>query len=296
MNRYVRLLRTHQWYKNMILLLPLIFSYNLFNASYLWSCILGFVSLSLVSSSYYIVNDIFDREYDRSNPEKKKRPVASGEVSVGRAALISTVLFLLSLGLAFYLSPYFALFPVILMALNILYSAALKHIPLVDINVISFNFVLRAISGAVLIGVAASSWMIITIYILALFLAVGKRRGELSMLGKDASKHKEVYEFYDKNFLDALTVIITASLFMSYILYTFMSEHSAYMLLTIPFAGFMIFRYMHFIFSDSRVARKTEYFFRDRQMQAALFLWILLAIFSLYGSAQFDSFVAALIG
>jgi 4-hydroxybenzoate polyprenyltransferase len=294
MSSYIRLLRINQWYKNLILVLPLVFSYNLFNASYLWSCFLGFVSLSLVSSSYYIINDICDREYDRFNPEKKKRPVASGEVSVGSAAAASTLLFVASLALAFHLSSRFAAFPVILMALNILYSISLKHIPLVDINVISFNFVLRAMSGAVLIGVAASSWMIITIYILALFLAVGKRQGELSVLGKSAAEHKEVYEFYDRQFLGILTIIITTSLFMSYILYTFMSEHSVYMLLTIPFAGFMIFRYMHFIFSRSKVARKTEYFFRDGQMLTALLGWAILVLLSLYGTSYLDRLFAFL--
>jgi len=281
-NEYIRLLRPQQWYKNLLIFLPLLFSNNLFVLENLFLCVIGFFSLCLVSSSYYILNDIKDVNEDKRNPEKKKRPIASGEIGTGMALLIFLIAFVSSMGLSLSLSSSFFAFPVLLFTLNIFYTLGLKNIPLVDINIISFNFVLRAASGAVLIGVPVSPWLIITIYILALFLAVGKRKGELFVLGKDPSKHKKVYTFYNEKFLDFMTIILSTSLFISYILYTFMADIGIYMLLTVPFAGFMIFRYMHFVISGTDVSRKTEYFFRDRHMQIYLVLWFLTLFLVLY--------------
>lgn len=275
MNKYVRLLRVTQWYKNLVIFLAIFFTDNIFHLDLLFETFLGFVSLCLVSSSYYIINDIRDAENDRQHPEKKFRPIASGEISVGSAVVISAGLLASSLSFAVYLGFPFLLFPLLLFASTQAYSFGLKQIALVDIHVIALNFLIRAVSGAVLIGVESSPWLISTVFFLALLLAISKRRVELSLLGGDAVRHKKVYEVYTEKMLDYYLLLVAAILLLNYSLYTFMVHQGGAMMITIPFATFIVFRYMHLSESNHVAARKTQLLFTDKQILTAFILWVL---------------------
>ncbi|MFH1835379.1 MAG: decaprenyl-phosphate phosphoribosyltransferase [Methanobacteriota archaeon] len=275
MYNLIRLLRPHQWYKSIVIFLALFFTNNLFNLPLLINTVFGFVSFCMVSSAYYIINDIHDAEEDRKHPEKRKRPIASGEITANKALILSFGLFLASLTLAYALKPFFALFPVILYVLNILYTYYFRNIPLVDIHVISLNFILKAVAGAILIEVPASVWLIVAIYFIALFLAVSKRYGELLLLGDRAIEFKGVYEVYSETLLKNMILVVISVLLFTYIMYTFTAHESPYLMLTIPFATFMVFRYMYFISIGHKAVRKVQYIFTDGQMLVCFTLWII---------------------
>jgi 4-hydroxybenzoate polyprenyltransferase len=223
-----------------------------------------------------------DAKKDREHPEKMRRPIASGAVSMRFAGTVSAILLLISLSLAYYLSVYFLVFPVALFLLTMVYTFWLKNVPIVDIHIISFNFLLRAVSGAVLITVPISSWLIIVVFMLALFLAIGKRKGEAMLLEESASKHRRVFSVYTKELLDAMSIVIATSLFISYVLYTFMAYSHPYMLTTIPVISFLVLRYLYFTSSGHKAARKAEFMLKDMPMFAGIVLWAAMSFVILY--------------
>ena len=274
MHLYLRLLRVSQWYKNLVIFLALFFTDNLLNQALFTDTLLGLLSLCLVSSSYYIVNDLRDHESDRLHPEKKNRPIASGAVGVNTAVFVSAACLVGGLVLAYELSPGFALFPALLFASSLAYTLGLKDIAFIDIHMIALNFLLRAVSGAVLIDVAASPWLVSTVFFLALLLGVSKRRNELNLLGEKASGHKRVYEVYSERLLSKLLLIVAGVLLINYSLYTFMVHEGGAMMATIPFATFIVFRYLYLSDSNHEAARKTQLLFTDPQIAGALISWV----------------------
>ncbi|MFH1403328.1 MAG: UbiA prenyltransferase family protein [Candidatus Altiarchaeota archaeon] len=282
MQRYLQMLRAHQWYKNLVIFLALFFTKNIFNHVLLYKTFLGFISLCFISSAYYILNDIKDRDADKKHPEKKTRPIASGRVSVSEGYAVSGLLFISSCVIGYNLSIPFMVFPVILFISSNAYNLGLKDIPFVDVHVIAVNFLIRAVSGAVLINVPTSPWLIMTVFFLALLLGISKRRSELSLLGDDAVKFKRVYEYYTQPLLDMFLVVVSSILLFAYSLYTFQVHNSGYMMLTIPFASFIVFRYLYFASVNHRIARKTQYMFQDKQILIGFLLWILASFYVLY--------------
>lgn len=280
--KYLKLLRVHQWYKNLVIFLALFFSNNLFELDLLLNVLVGFFALCFISSSYYILNDLRDIKEDKKHPEKNKRPIPSGEIKKEVAIIISVCLFIASLLISYMILPLFIIFPLILFTLTNIYSIYLKHIAIIDIHIIAFNFLIRALAGVFLTSTPLSPWMVMLVFLIALFLAIGKRRSELYFLGDDAKDHKRVYHVYNKKFLDMMTTITLTLLLFSYILYTFMAHENRYMMVTIPIVSFLIFRYLYFISINHKIARKTEYLFRDPQMVMGLCLWVLVSFLVLY--------------
>ncbi|MBM3309805.1 MAG: hypothetical protein FJY77_06060 [Candidatus Altiarchaeales archaeon] len=284
MRSIIKLLRVQQWYKNLVIFLALFFTKNLFNPELLLMTILGFVSLCLISSSYYIINDIFDLSEDKEHPEKRKRPIASGRISVRVGLAVSVILAVLSIAIAYKLSPKFMLFPIALWVSSMLYNIWFRHMAMIDIHIIALNFLIRAVSGAVLINVYTSPWLITTVFFMSLFLAVGKRKADLGMLGQEVMKHRKVYSIYNQKLLDMMILVITAVLLLNYSLYTFFvhQEPYPYMMVTIPAVSFMVFRYLYLISINHEAARKTHYVFYDKQMLAGLILWLITSFIAMY--------------
>lgn len=281
MNPYLKLMRPEQWYKNALVFLALFFSNNLLNKEMLSASILGFVSLSLVSSSYYIINDLRDAGLDRMHPHKKSRPLASGTANPGFAKILSMLLLLPGLALAYKLSPAFFLFPAALFASSTLYSLYLKKIAILDIHVVALNFLLRAISGAVLISVVISPWLVLSMFLVALFLAIGKRLADRKALGASAKKFG-IYSVYTEEFLRGALYILAAATIVSYGLYAFLAHENSYLVLTIPFVSFVCLRFVHFSLTGSARARSAHLLFLDRQILAALVLLALISFSVLY--------------
>jgi len=278
---YLKVVRPQQWYKNLLVFLPLIFVGQLLDARLFWATALGFVSLCLASSFNYIINDIVDRRKDRAHPEKRNRPIASGRVDVGIAALIAVVLLVLSLRIAYVLDHTFMLAVMFLIILTQVYSFFLKNIAFADILAIGVNFVTRAVAGTFIIDVKISPWLILCTFFFALFLSAGKRHSDVLLLGRNARYHKHALASYTPQVTNALMVITTAMLVASYSLYSVLGEHR-YLGVTIPFALYAIFRYFSHIYSGSSIARHPEKVFMDWQMLAGMTLWALAAFAALY--------------
>lgn len=277
-------MRIKQWYKNLVVFIAIFFSANLLDLEMLQISVLAFISLCLLSSSSYIVNDILDREADRAHDKKKSRPIASGKLSVPVAAVYSMLLLIISLALSWYIGINFFISVLFLLLLMHLYNIYFKTIAFADIALLSTNFMIRAISGALAINVIFSSWLILGTYVLALFLAVGKRLSDLNTLGKTASKYKKVFEIYTPQLLNNFFLLIAAILFMTYSLYSFLGSPIDHLIsmATIPIVFFLIFRYYHFSVSNPEILRNPEKVFKDPQMFAGMILWLIIIFIGFY--------------
>ncbi|MBW3012347.1 UbiA prenyltransferase family protein [Candidatus Woesearchaeota archaeon] len=284
MGGFFRLLRVEQWYKNLLVFLPLVFVKQLFSLSF-FNVLIGFIALCLVSSSGYILNDIFDLKKDRLHPEKSKRPIASGRINLYIAFAFAVILLLVALSIALLLDKYFAFFVLALFTLTLFYSLYLKNEPFLDITIIGINFILRALSGAFIVKpgeiIRISPWLILCPFFLALFLAAGKRKSDLLLLGKDAELHKPALTHYTSGIVDSLMTITTTSLLICYALFSFNSDYPL-LVWTLPIAVYIMLRYVHLINSGSEIARKTYLVVKDLRIMLAGLLWALAAFFIIY--------------
>ena len=281
MKKYISLIRVRQWYKNILVFLALFFSGNLFNPSMIISSVLAFFSLSFMSSAGYIINDLIDLKKDQCHPEKKTRPLASGKICKTNAVIMVLILFSFSLFLATKLTPTFIYFVLGLFVLTQLYTFFLKNIIFADILTISSLFVIRAISGAYVIDVKVSPWLILCPFFLSLFLSVGKRHADLHLLKENAKDTRKILQEYTKELTNSMMVISTTLLIISYALYSFLSEHPN-LLFTLPFALFTIFKFYHLINSGSIIARHPEKIIKDKEMIIGIVLWIIITAGVIY--------------
>lgn len=273
-------MRPKQWYKNLVIFIGIVFSINLLNL-YLWiDAISAFAIFCILSGSIYILNDILDLEKDKNHPKKKERPLASGRLKVSNALFCAILFICIALFGAYLLNTEFFIISLVFFILILFYSLFLKEIIIVDIMVISTGFVLRAMAGALAIGVFVSPWLIICAFLLALFLALGKRRHELVLLKENASNHRKILGGYSKEMLDQMINITTSSLIMSYSLYTFFSG-KIYIMITIPFAFYGLFRYI-FLVHGKNMGGEPEMLFKDKGMAISIILWVIVVVSVLY--------------
>jgi len=277
---YLKLVRVHQWYKNLVIFLPLFFVGELLEISMLGKICIGLIALCLISSVNYIVNDIIDIKRDRAHPEKSSRPLAAKKITIPEAVLLAIILLALSIYIAYTLSTLFLISVIFLFMLTLLYSLWLKNETILDVIIIAVNFVVRAVSGAFIIHVTISPWLIVCPFFLAIFLAVGKRDADLKFMKKDATKHKEVLKYYDLQTTNALMVISTTCLIIAYSLYAF--SKTSLLLLTLPFAIYTIFRYYTMVNQGSEIARHPEKFYKDYRMVLGILLWIIITFIIFY--------------
>ena len=285
---YIKLLRIPQWIKNFFVFVPLLFSKNLFNQTYFLTVIAGFLLFSLASSAVYILNDVLDAEADRLHPRKKSRPVASLAVSKSSAV---TFFIILTAALLFLLSFFdikFAVAVVVYILLNIFYSAVLKKIVLLDIFSIAAGFMIRVVSGAYIINVEISSWLILTTMFVSLFLAIMKRGSELRLMQNDErSETRRVLADYSVDFTNQMATVAASGVIICYALYSvsartvsiFGTENLIY---TTPFVVFGIFRYMYLVYMSEKGENTTEIMITDIAMIVNVLLYILTTILIVY--------------
>ena len=283
----VKLARPSQWLKNGVVLAALIFSGEAMHMAALEIGALAVLVFCLLSSSAYILNDLVDCENDRHHPLKKDRPIASGRVSKPVAMLCGAGLLVVALGGAWYVNRSFFVISLLFFGLNLSYSFWLKNVVIVDAMSIAVGFVLRAYAGAFAIGVPASKWLLINTLFLALFLAFGKRRHELVFLEGDAASHRTILSKYSPYLLDQLIGVVTASVAVVYMLYTFSSEVSTKLgtenlFMTIPFVVYGIFRYLYLIHKEERGGSPTEVLISDRPIMINVILWLATVVAVLY--------------
>lgn len=280
-------MRPRQWVKNVVLFAAIVFDrqFNPAHIPQILRTFAGFIIFCLLSGVIYIINDITDIEADRKHPQKCKRPIASGKLSVKFALYFAIISIAILVPLSFLLSPAFCWVSLGYLALNLAYSKWLKHIPLLDVLTIAFGFVLRVVAGVTLIQVARfSPWLYVVITLGSLYLGFGKRRAELALLTSDANSHRRVLDGYTIPLLDQYISIVSATTILAYSLYTFSAPNlpnNHVMMLTIPFVLYGIFRYLYLIQVKHSGGAPEEVFLSDRPLQIVVVLWglVVLSIF-----------------
>lgn len=292
MGKYFKLLRVEQWVKNLFVFTPLFFSGNLTHIPLLLKSVFAFVIFSLVASSIYILNDYKDIESDRQHPVKKNRPLASGAIS--KKAGISLFVFIILLASAFfcvgktYFQAEFNKFLIIILSyffMNLAYTFQLKHVAIIDIFIIAVGFVLRVLAGGYATGIITSQWAILLTFILALVLAVGKRRGEL-INASISGQTRKALDGYNVQFADiVLSVSITLAI-ICYLMFTLTPEvqdkFGKRVFYTVLFVVFAFLRYLQQTLVYNRTESPTKIVYKDRYIQLTLLLWIISFLLLIY--------------
>lgn len=236
--------RPRQWTKNLLLLAGLVFAAKLGDATRWLEALAAFAAYCAASSAAYLLNDVRDAEHDRAHPSKRLRPVASGALPAATAVASAGALAAAALAGAALLGPGSLAFMAAFLALQAAYTLALKHVVLVDVLAIAGLFVVRASAGAEAVDVRISPWLLLCTGLLALFLALAKRRAELVLVGADVAPGRPVLEGYSLALVDQLVSVVAASTVIAYSLYTFTARDSKAMMATVPFVVYGVFRYL----------------------------------------------------
>lgn len=286
-SEYLRLMRPNQWPKNLLVLVPLIFSHNLLAVEITVGFFMAFVAFCLASSSIYALNDVLDAEADRSHPKKQHRPVASGAVARPAALALSGGLLLLALGLAFGTQVWLGAVIAAYWITHALYSSALKHVAILDVMLIGLGFVLRVVGGTTINEVPPSEWLLLAAFLLALFLACGKRRQELRNQGERAIASRPSLAQYEVRLLDRFLAVLAGSVAIVYAVFT-LSEYatqrfeSELLIYTVPFVSFGLFRYLYMMHKTDSGEDPLVHLFHDRILLVCVGLWTLSSILAIY--------------
>ena len=284
-------LRPSQWVKNLIIFAPLLFGERLFDLPSVLLAAAAFAIFCALSGVVYLVNDVADRRADRQHPVKRHRPIAAGAVSVPAALAAAAVIAGAGLAAAVWLRPLFGLLAAGYLMLLVLYSGPLKHVVIIDVITIAVGFVLRAAAGAVVIAVPVSPWLYVLTILLALFLALSKRRHELVLLAERATGHRPILEEYSPYLLDQMISVVTASTLVAYAFYTVSPEtiekFDTHLLgLTLPFPLYGIFRYLYLVHQKEGGGSPSDMLLTDRPLLACVALWALAVAAIIYGPAR----------
>ena len=279
--------RPRQWLKNLFVFPALVFSENLLEPSFASRTLGAFLCFWSLSAGIYLVNDLLDLEQDRQHPQKSKRPLASGALSVPVAIAASLLLIAGGGGCAFLLESRFGWVTVVYTVLNFAYSVRLKHVVLVDVLCVASGYLLRALGGAVVIDVYISTWFVLCAFSVTLFVSVIKRRQELVILGGAAERHRATLGEYTLPFLDQVISILTSGTLICYALYAMgvgedPGQADRNMQWTIPFVLYGVLRYLFLVYRREEGAEPEEVVWRDRPLQAAISLWLAVSMGALY--------------
>ena len=278
MTAYLRLLRPTQWLKNLMLFFPPFLGGALLQPGLLQRGTLPFISFCLGSSASYILNDVLDRTNDTHHPRKKERPIPSGRVSLGSACLLAICCLGASLCLAAGVSALFLQILLAYLAVSTCYSLKLKELPVVDLFCISAGFLLRLQAGGAAFGIAISDWLFLSVFLLALFLSVGKRLGEKQNLGDNAGGHRKSLLSYPEGFLQGAMYMTGAAVLVTYTQYVIVRHTMVY---TVPLCCFGLLRFIMRV-QGGQSGDPTESLLRDAPLFIVGFLWVAMVGWSLY--------------
>ena len=284
-------LRPSQWTKNLVVLLALLFGQRLTHLPSVLTALTAFVIFCALSGVVYLINDVADRDADRRHPVKSRRPIASGQVPVPAALTLAAVLAFAALAAAFALRPLFGVISLSYVVLLALYSGPLKHIVIIDVMTIAIGFVLRAAAGAVAIPVEFGAWLYMLTILLALFLALSKRRHELVLLADGATGHRRILQEYSPYLLDQMIAVVTASTLVAYAIFTVSPEtvtkfHTDKLGLTLPFPLYGIFRYLYLVHQKEGGGNPSDTLLADKPLLSCVALWAATVALLIYGPSQ----------
>lgn len=272
MTPYLKTLRIKHWVKNFFLFAAPFFGGRLFEESILFLALPAFLSFSFAASSVYVFNDIQDIEKDRFHPKKSKRPIASGQINKTSAYMLSFFLMLISLILSFKIGSYFFYFIILYLFIQISYSIYLKTAPILDIFCIASGFVIRVLAGGAAFDVEVSRWLLLTMFMISLVLATGKRLGEVSMLNEKIVEHRKSLNKYSISTLKEILIISSSAALIAYSLYTVEQFHR--LIYTIPVVTFGLFRYL--MISKQGIGDPTEAMTKDKWLAVTILLWVFI--------------------
>jgi len=284
---FIKLMRTHQYIKNLFIFIPLFFALKITDIALLSNAFIAFIAFSLVASAIYILNDYQDIEEDKQHPKKKFRPLALESVSKKEAMFMMIGLLLIGLIMTTALSLEALGIVVTYVVMNIAYSIHLKHVAILDVTIISIGFVLRLFVGSAVTGIELSMWIIIMTFLLALFMALAKRRDDVLIYNNTGKKMRKVIDGYNLQFLDIAMAIMASVVIVAYIIYTTSVEvvqrlHSEYLYLTSLFVILGIMRYLQITFIMENSASPTSIILKDTFIQATLVGWVVTFVWILY--------------
>ncbi len=284
----MRALRPEQWIKNGVVFAPLVFGLRLLEPAAILASLAAFAVFCAASSAVYLWNDICDLERDRGHPRKALRPIAAGEISVGGAAAMAAGLAGAGLAGGYLVAPELALVTALYLAVNLAYSLRLKHVAIVDVLLVAFGFVLRAVAGGSAISVSVSPWLVVCTFMVMLFLALGKRRAELAELAA-AGAHRPASRGYTLELLDQMMTVVVAATIVSYCLYTLSPEVRSsfgvtHLEMTVPFVVYGLFRYLQIVREGDRAENPSRALVTDRRILLTTLLWGGLVLLLLYAA------------
>jgi 4-hydroxybenzoate polyprenyltransferase len=287
MIKYFFLLRVHHWSKNAFLFIPAFFAGILTDVGTFFLLVKGFLAFSLVASAVYIFNDYRDRESDRNHPIKKNRPLASGKVSELSAIVLMVLLAAIGIAGGFYLNALFAYGLLGYLTINILYSAGLKNVPLLDTMLISSGFLIRTLAGGWLAAVAVSQWLVIMVFLLSFFLAMAKRRDDLVLFQRGQAPLRHSSKKYTIEFVNTILALLSGVIIVSYIMYTISDDvvqrlHTDYLYVTSFFVFAGILRFLQITMVDQKSGSPTRILLTDLFIQITLVGWIISYIIIIY--------------
>ena len=273
------LARPHQYVKNTFIFLPIFFGLQITNTQFLLNAFIAFIAFSLTASSLYILNDYHDREEDRKHPVKKLRPLASGAVTTQAALVFMVILFVSGMTLMAALSLQAVIILAFYLVMIVAYSYYFKHIAIIDVSIIAIGFVLRLYIGSAVTGIELSMWIVVMTFLLALFLALAKRRDDVLIFLETGEKMRKNVDGYNLRFLDGVMTIMAAVVIVAYILYTTSVEvtqrvGNEYLYITAFFVILGIMRYLQIAFVEEDSRSPTKVILRDRFTQLAILGWI----------------------
>jgi 4-hydroxybenzoate polyprenyltransferase len=280
-------LRPEQWTKNLLVLAGVVFGGRLLEPLAVAIAIAALVIFCALSGAVYLFNDVADREADQSHPLKRERPIASGQLATTTAMTAGVILAAAGVGAAFTIGTQFGLVSATYVAAQLLYSLALKHVVIVDVLMIAAGFVLRAVAGAVAVNVPIGHWLLVCTTLLALFLALSKRRHELVLLADGATDHRRILEEYSPYLLDQMIGVVTSSTLIAYTVYATSPDTAARLGtaklgLTIPFVLYGIFRYLYLVHQKRGGGSPAAMLLTDRPLLGCVALWAASVIVLLY--------------
>ncbi len=280
-------MRPHQYIKNLFIFLPLFFALKITDGALFLQALGAFAAFSLTASAIYTLNDYHDAEDDRQHPKKKNRPIASGAVSRSTAIAVMAVLFLSGFSMMAFISFEATVTLALYVVLNIAYSFRLKHIAIIDITIIAIGFVLRLFVGSAAADISLSMWIVLMTFLLALFMALAKRRDDVLIFLDTGKKMRKVIDGYNLQFLDTAMAIMASVVIVVYVIYTTSAEviarvHNEHLYLTALFVILGIMRYLQIAFVHLDSGSPTKIVFEDRFMQLTLLGWVVAFAWILY--------------
>lgn len=303
----LRLLRPRQWVKNLAIFAAILFAGELFNFTYLFPVTIGFIVFCGISSASYIINDIIDIKKDKLHPFKRFRPLAHGDVNINFARFLAVVLIISSLALSLFVNTTFFLFIIVYLLLQIFYSTLLKQIIIIDILAIAAGYILRVYGGEFASGMHISVWLLLTTISISLFLAIGKRRSELTLVSQNKDVNiaatRKTLSHYSEKLLDVYAAIFATSTFISYTLFTFLENPGGihvsiggvflsdilpnvfqrkWLMVTIIPVVYGLMKYLQDIYEKHEGESPEKVLFSDKPLLATVAIWAIMVIFIVY--------------